>query len=58
MKNQKQPIAEILPDAPVDAVTLNKLIARMRGLRAQQQGLVRETEMLINWLDKTKPNTV
>ena len=54
----QEPSAEIVTDAPVDAVTLNKLIARMRGLRTQQQGLVRETEMLINWLDKTKPNTV
>jgi hypothetical protein len=54
----QEPSAEIVPDAPVDAVTLNKLLTRMRGLRAAQQGFVRETEMLINWLDKTKPNKV
>jgi hypothetical protein len=47
-----------VPDAPVDEITRQKLLSRMRNLRAQQAGLVRETEMLINWLDKKDCNKV
>jgi len=54
----QEPNAEILPDAPVDAVTLNKLIARMRGNRATILSTVREIDRLIEWVDKSKLNQV
>ena len=58
MKSEKQPKSIIVEDAPVDEMTRQKLLSRMRNLRAQQAGLVRETEMLINWLDKKDCNKV
>ena len=58
MKNEKQQNAEIVPDAPVDAVTLNKLLARMRGNRANILSTVREMDRLIEWVDKSKINKV
>jgi hypothetical protein len=54
----QEPSAEIVIDAPVDAVTLNKLIARMRGNRATILSTVREIDRLIEWVDKAKPNQV